>query len=143
LNAPINPEASANGDTNVAVYKKRSGLGFQGPDQQVYAPASVPRLSHDGFSANPPEAICASHLRLAGIIRRRVQELIELSSTRNDGSRPSHALAELAGTLERLQRIERRALDLDDPGKLGPQTRVVIVVPEKLSPKVWGTRASE
>ncbi len=82
--------------------------------------------------------ITQEHLRLARMVRSRLEDLLVLERAEQD--RPGRALLELAQALDRVVRIERAALDLD--GVRASVAPVVIVVPAKAAEDVWAAQAA-
>jgi hypothetical protein len=106
------------------------------PNQQASTlpPSGRPPDVHLG--ANSALEVNASHLRLAANLRRRVLELIEENDLGAAPGRQSRALTDLATAIERLQRVERKALEMDERGA-DQRPNVIIVVPTKLSEEEW------
>ena len=89
------------------------------------------------------DAVSARHLEIASVLRYKLDQLMadEYVGAGPQG-RMSRSILDLATTLEKLQRIERRALAMDEPGARSCQ-QVVILVPNKLTEDEWVRQAQE
>lgn len=87
------------------------------------------------------EVISARHVEIASVLQYKLDQLLadEYIGAGPQG-RKSRSLLDLATTLEKLQRIERKALAMDEPGAQSTQ-RVVILVPQKLDEDEWVQQA--
>ena len=103
--------------------------GAAGPTSSEFLPALA--------DAN---AVTSGHLEIASVLRYKLDQLMadERVGAGPQGRR-SRSLLDLATTLEKLQRVERRALAMDEPGVPAHQ-QVIIVVPHKLSEDEWTKR---
>ena len=85
--------------------------------------------------------VTRSHLRMAATIRRRITALLlEEELGAGTGNRRSRAALDAATALEKLQRVERVALGMNER-EIAPTASVVIMVPPKLDPEAWLRRA--
>ena len=84
-----------------------------------------------------------SHLSMAQVLKHRIDRL---AADERLGSGPqgrmSRAVVDLATAVEKLQRIERKALGMDT-GAGDVRQQVVIIVPQKLSEEDWKAKAQE
>jgi len=91
--------------------------------------AAIEAMDHRRHTVNQ------SHIESAALLRDRIDTLM---SGENMGASPDKqpgAVKDLTMALERLQKIERLALKMDDEAvQSGP---VVILCPQKLSPDAW------
>lgn len=94
----------------------------------------------EGSWSRKIEEVRLAHVSLAAALRRRLDLLVaEGALGVTPGARPSRDVLDVATALEKLQRIERTALGVDDQ-KIGTRD-VVIVIPAKLSTEEWQARA--
>ena len=86
------------------------------------------------------DAVNVAHVETARLLRSRINQLLRGKELGAGPERQPQAVKDLSMALERLQKIERIALGVDNQQPM--QTPgVVIVVPGKLSPEEWGRKA--
>lgn len=84
-----------------------------------------------------------AYFKLAGALRRRIDLLVaEQALGTSPSARPSRDLLDAASALEKLQRVERLALGLNDR-EPATKSSVVILVPSKLTPEEWQRQAQQ
>ena len=96
--------------------------------------AGAPRLPDRAREAT------SAHLRAAKNLRHRLDQLLaEPQRHTPENSRLSRTLLEASQTLEKIQRVERVALEMDGLRKPGPA--VVILIPDKKPLEEWQAHA--
>lgn len=94
-------------------------------------------VSVEPARAAEERAVTRSHLGLSYTIKNRIRLLLlEPDLGAGSGGRRSRAALDAATALEKLQRIERVALGVNEQGA-SPRANVVILVPPKLTPEEW------
>ncbi len=87
--------------------------------------------------ARRADAVNDAYLALAGALRRRVDAVTaEQCLAPGQSQRPHRDVLDAANALEKLQRVERTALGLNNHDS-APRTNVVILVPPKMDPGEW------
>lgn len=97
--------------------------------------------------ANPPaspmpalDSVRRDHLRIAGKLRTRIEAILDMKTLgTTDRDRLTAALIDLTRCLEAIQKIEERALGVDE-GRPAVAP-VIIVVPAKADPGEWNAKA--
>ena len=86
--------------------------------------------------------VSEDHLRMSSNLRYRMDEMTadESLGTGPQG-RTSRSLVDMATALEKIQRIERKALGMDMEGAR-PTQQVIVIVPQKMDPDEWGQAAA-
>lgn len=143
---------SPEGDATDGVYgdaeleNAAGGTSAESGLQPIPARTPPDALASAGDPAVNPAAVqevTRSHLRLAATIRRKITALlVEPELGAGTGNRRSRAALDAATALEKLQRVERVALGMNER-EIAPTTRVVIMVPPKLDPETWQRRVHE
>ena len=83
------------------------------------------------------DALTACHLETANVLRYKLDQMMAAEHVgAGPQGRKSRSLLDLVTALEKLQRIERTALAMDQPGS-GACPQVVILVPHKLDEDEW------
>ncbi len=87
------------------------------------------------------DALTACHLETACVLRYKLDQMMADEHVgAGPQGRKSRSLLDLVTALEKLQRIERTALAMDQPGS-GACPQVVILVPHKLDEDEWVRQA--
>lgn len=88
------------------------------------------------------EKVTKTQLAVAEKIMAEVDRIFALPDLGTEGKAPrTRALNDLTQALERIQKVERIALAMDQPGQSG--TQVVIIVPGKDDEEAWAAKAIE
>jgi len=121
------------------------GSSNSGSNEQLLERTDIPMtLSYEsGALAGLREGATRRHLELAHTLHHK---LMSISLEDGLGAGPqgsrSRAAVDFATALEKVQKIERRALEMDQPGSQ-ITSQVVILVPQKLGVEEWEKAAAQ